>query len=118
VVQWRLREPHVERRIARTDSTLTVRDGGAAAAPVVNETIAHGLWRGTRPGNLELEARRVWVEVPAGFTEMQQQEPELALEWRHHTRAIFEHYFAQGYRAVDFELQREHRRGRYLLARP
>ena len=37
---------------------------------------------------------------------MQQEAPDLALEWRLHTREIFETYFARGYRAVDFELQR------------
>ena len=117
VVEWRLREPHVERRISRESSTLTVRDGEAAAAPSVNETFQQGPWRRTGPGNLELDSRRVWIEVPVGFTEMQQQEPEVAIEWRLHTRAMFEHYFGRGYRAVDFELQREERRGRYLLAR-
>ena len=54
--------------------------------------------------------------MPTGFTEMQQEAPDLALDWRLHTREIFKTYFARGYRAVDFELQREHGRGRYLLA--
>lgn len=118
VVQWKLREPHVERRIARTGATLTMRASDAAAAPVVNETFVDGNWRRTRPGNLALDSRRAWVEVPAGFTEMQQQAPDVAREWRQHTRAIFEAYFVRGYRAVDFELQRDQARGRYLLARP
>jgi predicted GNAT superfamily acetyltransferase len=43
---------------------------------------------------------------------MQQQAPDLALEWRHRTRDIFETYFSRGYRAVDFEIARR----RYLLA--
>jgi predicted GNAT superfamily acetyltransferase len=54
------------------------------------------------------------VEIPPGFTDMQQEAPELALEWRHQTRDMFETYFARGYRAVDFELGRR----RYLLALP
>ena len=53
-----------------------------------------------------------------GFTEMQQEAPELALEWRLQTREIFESYFARGYRAVDFELQKDDGLGRYLLALP
>jgi predicted GNAT superfamily acetyltransferase len=32
------------------------------------------------------------------------------------TRRIFETYFSRGYRAVDFFLSREARRGHYLLA--
>ena len=88
----------------------------AADAPTVNQTVAAGKWRAPRPGDLSIEDRRVWVEVPAGFTDMQQESPELALEWRLRTREIFETYFSRGYRAVDFELQREEQRGRYLLA--
>ena len=51
-----------------------------------------------------------------GFTDMQREAPELALEWRMQTRELFETYFRRGYRAVDFFLDRPHTRGRYLLA--
>lgn len=54
VVQWRLREPHVERRVARTEATLTMRASEAAAAPIVNETLDAGAWR--RPGPPTLPA--------------------------------------------------------------
>jgi predicted GNAT superfamily acetyltransferase len=47
---------------------------------------------------------------------MQQEVPDLARGWRFHTREIFQRYFGRGYRAVDFELQRELGGGRYLLA--
>jgi predicted GNAT superfamily acetyltransferase len=117
VVQWRLREPHVERRIAQADHGFTMRASEAAAAPLLNETIEAGVWRRPGPVDFTYEGPRVWVEVPVGFTEMQQHAPELALEWRHHTREIFETYFARGHRAVDFEYQRQHGRARYLLAR-
>ena len=51
-----------------------------------------------------------------GFGEMMVHEPELALDWRMRTRAIFTGYFARGYRVVDFFLDRRAGRGRYLLA--
>lgn len=115
VVEWLLREPHVERRISRPeDSSLTVRAQEAADAPAVNQTTEAGEWLRTAPGDLAIDNRRVWVQIPPRFTEMQQDAPELALEWRQHTREIFETYFARGYRAVDFELARR----RYLLALP
>jgi predicted GNAT superfamily acetyltransferase len=120
VVEWRMTEPHVERRIARDPGAFSVRDRSAADAPVVNPSPAVSTaatrWRRSQPGNLSLDARRVWVEIPTGFTEMQREAPEIALELRLHTRDIFEAYFARGYRAVDFELERERGRGRYLLA--
>ena len=57
------------------------------------------------------------MEIPVGFTEMQLQNHALALEWRMATRAIFTSYFANGYRAVDFSLDRATGRGKYLIAR-
>jgi predicted GNAT superfamily acetyltransferase len=112
VVEWHLRAAHVERRIAAA-SGISVRAAEAADAPVANRTLEAGSWIRTAPGDLSIEGRRLWIEVPPSFTEMQQQAPDLALEWRHHTRELFETYFARGYRAVDFELARR----RYLLAR-
>jgi predicted GNAT superfamily acetyltransferase len=115
VVEWRLTTPHVERRIARTGA-LGLRAAEAAEAPRVNETKDAGAWRAPTISDLTIDNRRLWVEVPLGFTEIQRDAPGLALEWRMHTREIFETYFARGYRAVDFELQRDEGRGRYLLA--
>ena len=117
IVQWKLREAHVERRIAR-DTAITVRDAEAAEAPVVNPTRQEGKWHVVDAVDPVMTERRVWVEVPAAFTEMQQENPDLALDWRLTTRAIFERYFEAGYRAVDFEFNRAEGRGRYLVARP
>jgi predicted GNAT superfamily acetyltransferase len=105
VVQWNIREPHVQRRI--TGSEVRVRADEAARAPTINRG---GL-------DLSIDERRVWVEIPVGFTDMQQQTPDQALEWRLQTREAFRTYFGRGFRAVDFELHREQGKGRYLLAR-
>jgi predicted GNAT superfamily acetyltransferase len=50
-----------------------------------------------------------------GFGEMLSRAPGLALAWRTATREIFTTYFARGYRAVDFTLDRAARKGSYLL---
>jgi predicted GNAT superfamily acetyltransferase len=105
----------VERRINR-DSTFSVRAEEAAAAPIANRTETSGAWRTPVSSDLALDVPRLWVEIPPSFTDMQQQAPELARDWRMKTREIFLTYFGRGYRAVDFELQREERGGRYLLA--
>ena len=52
-----------------------------------------------------------------GFSEMLERDPRLAHDWRLSTREIFQHYFARGYRAVDFFLSRAEGRGQYLLVR-
>jgi predicted GNAT superfamily acetyltransferase len=49
---------------------------------------------------------------------MMAEAPDLALRWRMATREIFLAYFGRRYRAVDFFLSRESRRGKYLLAHP
>jgi chorismate synthase len=117
VVSWKLNEPHVTRRLEQPGA-LRARAHEVSAAPVVNTTALDGAWLSVSAINLALDDRRVWIEIPTGFTEMQQQTPERALRWRLDVRQMFEAYFARGYRAVDFVLQREHGFGRYLLARP
>jgi predicted GNAT superfamily acetyltransferase len=115
VVEWWMSEPHVVRRIATTEA-LSMRASEVSDAPLVNEASGDGSGRTPGSADLTLDARRVWVGIPAGFTDMQQQDPDLALAWRLHTREIFTAYFARGYKAVDFAIDRD--RGRYLLARP
>ena len=39
---------------------------------------------------LECDERRLLLEIPMGFTDMQREAPELALDWRMQTREIFE----------------------------
>jgi predicted GNAT superfamily acetyltransferase len=112
IVQWRIREPHVERRIEgsnvpRFHGSTVFRAEEAANAPLANPPA------GTV--DLDIDARRLWVAIPDGFTEMQQQAPDRALQWRMTTRQIFTTYFARGYRAVDFERAADGG-GRYLLA--
>ena len=57
----------------------------------------------------------VRVPVPARFSAMLQEAPDLALAWRMQTRAQFEALFADGYEAVSF--LRVGEGGEYLLVR-
>ena len=116
VAEWWIRTPHVERRLAPT-GPLTLRATGLADAERVNRTAPSGEWLESVDVDLSLGARRLLVEIPTGFTDMLSRAPELALAWRICTRAIFTTYFARGYRAVDFSLDRAARKGAYLLAR-
>lgn len=116
IAEWHLTRPHVERRLFQPSQPL-IRDGSVASAPVVNPAKAGHRW--IRPGALDLsaDARRILVEIPAGFGDMQAADPALGLEWRLHTREVFQTYFKRGYQAVDFFLSRESGRGQYLLTR-
>ena len=118
VAEWKLREPHVERRIAARGLGL-VRDASVASAPLVNPSRS-GAAGGLAPGeaDLALDTRRLLVEIPGHYAAMLTGDPVLALEWRLATRRIFQHYFARGYRALDFFLAADRSRGHYLLAAP
>lgn len=116
IAEWRIREPHVVRRVEST-SLAVVRSPEAVDAPVVNRTRPAGRWLACESYDLDRVDRRLWVEIPVGFTEMQMQDHLLALQWRMATRAIFTTYLEKGYRAVDFALDKAAGRGRYLLAR-
>jgi predicted GNAT superfamily acetyltransferase len=117
VAEWRITAAHVERRITSMNRPL-VRDARVMAAPVVNPS---GVLRQRLvPGvaDLSCDEPRLLVEIPTDFDKTLVRDPALALEWRLSTRAIFEAYFARGYRAVDFLLSRSAGRGQYLLALP
>jgi predicted GNAT superfamily acetyltransferase len=117
VAEWRLTAPHVERRLSASASPL-MRDSALMSAVVVNPSKFAGEW--LEPGDPALNAdsaRRLLVEIPTSFTDMQLRRPDLALEWRMRTREIFQTYFARGFHAVDFFLARDAGRGQYLLAR-
>ncbi len=116
VAQWWIREPHVERRVAG-DAALTVRAADLNDAAPINATRPAGSWLANADLFLARDDRRLVLEIPMGFTAMQREAPELALQWRMQTRELFETYFARGYRVVDFFLDRAAGRGRYLLAR-
>jgi predicted GNAT superfamily acetyltransferase len=116
VASWKIGEPHVMRRLEQPPA-LRARAQEVMDAPVVNQTRMDGGWREVTTIDLTRDDRRVWIDIPMGFTDMQQQAPDRALKWRLDLRQMFETYFGKGYRAVDFVLQRDAGFGRYLLAR-
>ena len=116
VAQWWVREPHVERRI-RPAGPIALRTSELADARPVNRLAPSAEWLESVDVDLSIDARRLLVQIPMGFTEMLGKNPELALAWRICTRAIFTTYFDRGYRAVDFLLDRPSKRGTYVLAK-
>ncbi|MCS7058228.1 MAG: GNAT family N-acetyltransferase [Meiothermus sp.] len=51
---------------------------------------------------LELSENRIMVQIPEDWGAILQADPALALAWREHSRLVFGHYLARGYRAVGF----------------
>ena len=115
VAEWRLTAPHVERRLAAAGAPL-IRDRSVLSAVLVNPSRSAGEWLEPGAPALDLTSRRLLVEIPAAFGDMQLRNPDLALAWRMSTRQIFQAYLTRGFRVVDFFLSREAGRGQYLLA--
>jgi predicted GNAT superfamily acetyltransferase len=114
VASWRIRSPHVQRRLEA--GVLVARDASVRHAVAVLDTTDAGAWRRPVGGpRLDCTDARLLAEIPYGFVDMLRQEPALALEWRLTTRRIFTSYFARGYRVVDFLGSRESQRAAYLL---
>lgn len=122
VLSWRIGAPHVVRRLEKSrpprEAIASIRASEVAEAPVANTTVMDGEWRKNSKIDLTINERRVWIEIPTGFTQMQQQAPDRALAWRMDVRQMFQHYLSNGFRAVDFVLKRDAGFGRYLFAKP
>ena len=112
VAEWWVGDARVEDRLR----------GAGPLAPVLTVEPAvraqpSGGWLPPAAIDLALDAKRISIEIPTGFTEMLANAPDLALEWRMTTRELFTTYFARGYRAVEFFLDRPSRTGSYLLVK-
>jgi len=114
IVEWWMQRPHVRRRIAA--GVLTARDSGVRDAPELNALSSRDPWDAPGEVTMPADAPRVLIRVPARFSEMQAQQPDLARAWRRQTRELFTTCFARGYRAVDF-FKDDRAGGAYLLAR-
>ena len=114
VAQWLIASPHVAHLIAPARQPVVPVTRTSEPA-LINTTRRIGEWRSCESVDLTRAEPRLWVEIPTGFTELQAKDPNLARSWRFATREIFTTYFGRGYHAVDFTLDRENRRGRYLL---
>jgi predicted GNAT superfamily acetyltransferase len=112
VAQWWIRSSRVEARLAA---------GAVPTAPVdavpVNAVRLVGRWGACRDVDLACDAPNLLVRVPTAFPDMLDGAPDLALEWRLSTRAIFKTYLGRGYRATEFVFDRATGRGQYVLSR-
>jgi predicted GNAT superfamily acetyltransferase len=121
VADWWLRSARVVDRLQAVErgpvrDTDEARDVLRSAMPV-NQTREGREWLEPDGHDLRVDAPRVGVVIPAGFTEMQQRDRPLALAWRTVTREIFTTLLARGYVVDDFVFDRPARRGTYLLSR-
>ncbi len=110
-VEWWITSPRVQARLQGT------RETSLGNYTVINQVEERDGFLVNRDYSLELAELRLLLEIPYDWQRMREQNMPLVKEWRHQTREIFEHYFAQGYYATDFLAIEEGGRKRafYLL---
>lgn len=110
-VDWALRSARVEAAVANRPRERSWDDAVRALEAEA---------RGSGPGDLrlELDAPAILIEVPTDLPAIRDRDRGLARAWRLVTRQAFLHFFARGYRAVDFILRPgSPLRGDYVLTR-
>jgi predicted GNAT superfamily acetyltransferase len=120
IAEWWLRSDRVVDRLAAVGRGESARrriaSPSASEAVPLNRVRDAGDWLAPDGHDLSVEAPRLAVTIPTGFTEMQQRDLPLARDWRLATREIFTTYLPRGYEVTDFRLDRPRRRGTYVLS--
>ncbi len=107
-VDWWVNTRRVERRLSRqVRRKLDFAHYSASGAQVVNRAIIEqdGMVTPSVENSLDehvSSAKILLVEIPYQFPELSAQAPELASDWRIHTRRIFSDLFAAGFLVTDF----------------
>ena len=106
-VDWWVNTHRVNRRLSRRRrNELNLAHFLSGGAQVYNavEVDARGLVHPAADPDLHLgeELPILLVEIPADFTRLKGTDLKLALQWRLHTRVIFEALFEAGYLVTDF----------------
>lgn len=121
-VDWHVASDRVAERLrsdrARPERSRRVGPSLSAleneGVPILNRFPAGDLARPPQTG-LPIEGDRVLIQIPSHFQAIRSADMELARAWRHHTRALFEAAFVEGYTIVDHLFEKG--RSCYLLKR-
>jgi predicted GNAT superfamily acetyltransferase len=118
--EWWVASQRVADRLASggyRPSLSTVLESGAQLLNAATAGPDGLLWPSS--ASLEPTADTVLVEIPAHLQAIKTADMGLAVQWRAHTREIFERCFAAGYTVTEFisELQDDLRRSYYVLQR-
>ena len=112
-VDWWVNTRRVERRLGRRRRLqLDLAHFLAAGAEIINPSQdGAGKWprpAATRLPNYVTEAQSgaevplLLLEIPADFLGLKTEDLQLAVDWRYHSRELFEELFALGYLVTDF----------------
>jgi predicted GNAT superfamily acetyltransferase len=120
-VDWWVNSHRVNRRLSRRRrNDLTLNHFLAGGSLMVNPAVIDERGLPHPAAELTLTSIReqaiLLVEIPADFQVLKSADLKLALEWRLHTRELFEHLFQAGYLVTDFvQSINEPKRSYYIL---
>jgi predicted GNAT superfamily acetyltransferase len=110
-VDWRIASQRVEARLRGDAGVLSASELISAGVPLVNPSV---VGEPLRPSKTAIGGEeRILIQIPSDFQSLKAKDRNLALEWRLHTRALFEEAFAKDYLATDMLV--EGGRSYYLL---
>jgi predicted GNAT superfamily acetyltransferase len=104
IAEWWVTSPRVRQRLDGGRAALDLNAYLSAEAPILNPSVVapdDGLPR--PPGTFKLpEGLFALIEIPRDFQALKSYDKDLALEWRMHTRDVFEAVFTEGFMMTDF----------------
>ncbi len=118
-VQWWVTSNRVQARASRPWRPLQLDSLLGGGALVVNEAAFNAAGLPVPPTRLAPANSLALVEIPANMQAIRHADPELARDWRYHSRDVFERMFADGFLVSDFVTQQAadgQARSYYLLA--
>lgn len=101
-VEWWVTHRRVEERLNEKRSALTLQHYVDAEATVLNPADMEGLWLYPSTTVTPPVGTFALLEIPPNYALMIQDHPELAREWRAHTRELFTEMLRGGYYVADF----------------
>ncbi len=110
-VDWRIASRRVEARLRGETGGSSASALMAGGVPLANPPVAGDPLRPS--AKFAVEGKRTLVRIPADFQSLKAANMDLALEWRTHTRELFEEAFAKDYMVTDLLV--EDGRSYYLL---
>jgi predicted GNAT superfamily acetyltransferase len=117
-VDWSLTSPRVQARLRAEAEVLSASALMSDGVPLVNPPVAADSLRPSAKAMAPTAIfgeERILIQIPSDFQSLKAKDGNLALEWRMHTRVLFEEAFAKGYLATDMLV--EGGRSYYLLDR-
>lgn len=107
-VEWWVTSDRVKQRVKSVPASASLSDVLEAGAVLANSTRTNdqGLLVPIDSG-VELDGSDLLVEIPPDLDSLREQNEDLSLEWRLHTRRLFEYVFVEGYYVTDFIFLRD-----------